>query len=400
MTLTITSGGNGTRTFAFSLWSANNGVSGGGSVIEFDDNTGNGTGTRDSGVLLKQDTSAFSTAQILGNYAFGLLGADSQTNRFALAGEFYADGTGNLTNGLLDSDDSSSGVASSVAWTGTYSVASNGRGTATITTAQSSTNYACYVVSTTQLLMIETDSVGGGNPLVGGSILQQAGNGQFGNSSLNGTSAFQATALQASNGGPLAQTQVGLFVTDGSGDSSLSSDLNTGGQLTSPASQCTQLDPCTYSVATDGRVTLSNSGFQNSQPVLYLVSQNEAFIVGTDASVTFGFMEAQSGAPFSNASLLGTYAGGSIAPVVASVSNEVSAAAADGAGNLTFTSDISSVSGLSQNQPSAGTYSVATNGRTLLTEGGNAAAILYLISPTQFFALSTGTDQKVEAFQH
>ena len=400
MTLTITSGGSGSRTFAFALVSSVNGISDNGSIIEFDDNTGNGTGTRDSGVLLKQDSSAFSTAQINGYYAFGLLGADSHANRYAMAGEFQADGNMNLNSGLLDSDDSSSGVSSSVAWSGTYSVASTGRGTATITTTQGTTNYAFYVVSKTQLLMIETDSVAGGNPLVGGSILAQPGNGQFNDGSLNATSVFQTTALQTST---VAQTQIGLYVTNGSGGSSLSSDLNTGGQLTSASSQCTQSDPCTYTVATNGRVTLSNSGFQNSQPVLYLVVPNEAFIIGTDTNVTFGFMEVQSVPQqgyFSNTSLAGTYAGGSIAPAEAIINNEVSAAAADGAGNLTFTTDISSVTGLSQNQPSAGTYSVATNGRTVLTESGNTAGILYLVSGTQFFALSTGTDQKVDVFQH
>jgi hypothetical protein len=401
MILNITSGGGGSRTFAFALTSANNGVSSGGSIIEFDDSTGNGTGTRNSGVLLKQDPSAFSTSQILGYYAFGLLGADSLANRFGMAGEFYADGAGNLTSGLLDSDDSSSGISSSVAWAGTYSVASDGRGTATITTTQSTTNYAFYVVSATQMLMIETDSAG--NPLVGGSILQQADNGQFNDSSLNATSVFQTTALPTSSGTAEAQTQVGLYVTNGSGGSTLSSDLNTGGQLTSPVSQCTQLDPCTYAVASNGRVTLTNSGFQNSQPVLYLVVPNEAFIIGTDAAVTFGFMEAQSVPQqgfFSNASLSGTYAGGSIARVQPSISNEASAAAADGAGNLTFTTDISGVTGLYQNQPFAGTYSVAVNGRTVLTESGNEAAILYLLSGTQFFTLATGADQKIDLSQH
>ena len=91
--------------------------------------------------------------------------------------------------------------------------------------------------------------------------------------------------------------------------------------------------PGSYSVASNGRVTLAESGFQNSQtqqtlqPVLYMVSNNEAFIVGTDAAVSFGFMTAQSG-PFTDASLSGTYAGGSLAPVDANVSNVVSIAIA------------------------------------------------------------------------
>jgi hypothetical protein len=372
MTLNIASGGS--RTFALSVMADGNA-----NIIEFDDSTGGGT--RDSGVLLKQTTSAFSTSQITGSYAFGLLGIDSHKNRFGLAGDFQADGAGHFSNGLLDSDDSSSGPSSSVAFTGTYSVASNGRGLATITTARGTTNYSFYVVNAGELLAVEIDPFPpGGEPLVSGSMLQQTSGSGF-----NATSVFELTAVDAST----AESQVGVFQAV-SGSFSLTSDQNTGGTVTSPVGSGT------YSIA-NGRVTLTGSGFQNSLPVLYMVSDNQAFMIGTDSAVSFGFMTPQSGEPFSDASLSGTYAGGSLAPVDPSVSNVVSIAVA-GSGSVTVTSDISNANGLSQNQASEGVASVAANGRVAVTENGSTVEILYLASPAQYFALVTDATARVDLF--
>jgi len=114
-----------------------------------------------------------------------------------------------------------------------------------------------------------------------------------------------------------------------------------------------------------------------------MVNPNQAFIIGTDSAVSFGFMTPQSG-PFS---LSGTYAGGSLAPVDPAVSNVVSIAIA-GPSNLTVTSYVSNENGLSQNQASEGITSADAHGRVVVTENGNTTEILYLISPTQFFALS------------
>jgi hypothetical protein len=145
---------------------------------------------------------------------------------------------------------------------------------------------------------------------------------------------------------------------------------------------------------------LTGSGFQNSQPVLYMVSTNEAFIIGTDTAVSFGFMTPQSGSPFSAASLSGTYAGGSLAPVDASVSNVVSIAVA-GSNTLNVTQDVSNASGLSQSQ-AVGTTSVtdATTGRVAVTVG-NTTEILYLISTgsgAQYVSMSTDATARVDMF--
>lgn len=385
-TMTLSIPGVGSRVFALSVM-----ANGNAKIIEFDDLTGNGT--RNSGVLLKQDTSAFSTAQINGSYAFGFLGTGAQGGRYGLAGQFQAN-AGLFTSGALDSDDA--GVtAANVAFAGTYSVPTanppTGRGTATISVAgQRTTNYSFYVVSATRLLVMETDNIPGvGSPLVSGSILQQSGS-----LALNGNSVFETTALDTSGSPSTAVSLVGLFTTNGSTTLTVSADENTAGSLT-PISSIG-----TYAVS-NGRATINGSGIATSDPVLYLVSPNEAFLVGTDANVTFGFMTAQSGT-FTTASLTVAYAGGSIAPVSSAGTNEVVALVPDGAGGFTATTDSSTGSGLGQNQASSGGYSVIANGRGVFTVNSINTSIFYMISATapgaEFFSLSTDANATVDMF--
>jgi Putative Ig domain len=372
--------GGGSRAFALSMMAHGNA-----NIIEFDDSTGGGT--RNSGVLLTQDTGAFSKVLSAGSYVFGFLGIDSSKSRFGVAGNFLSDGTGDLTNGLLDSDDAGS-ISSSVVFSGSSTAAgSGGRGTITITTAHGPAIYSFYVVNATELLVVGIDTFApGGNPLVSGSILPLG-------TDFAGTSVFELTALDAS--GPTAESQVGLFVA-ASGNFDLTSDQNTGGALTSPSGSGT------YNIV-NGRATLTGTGFQNSQPVLYLVSPSsqssiQAFIVGTDPAVSFGFLTPQSGAPFSDASLAGTYAGGSLAPVDPSVSNVVSIAVA-GSGNLNVNAETSGDNGLSQSQTAYTTSIDPTTGRVVVMENGNPAGFLYMVSPEEFFALSPDASARVDIFQ-
>lgn len=368
-------------------------------VIEFDGLD------QDSGVLVQQNTGDFSTSAISGTYTFGFLGVDANTprERYALAGEFSA--SSGALSGVLDSDDAIAGPSASVAITGgSYSVLPSGRGTMVITTTTpagvSSTNYAFYVVSSSQLLVIETDQVAGQTfPVVSGTAFLQAAS-----LSLNGMSVFETTAEPTVSGSLVAQAQVGVLTTtgsSGSGTLTLSSDLNTNGTASTAASVCTP-NPCTYTLAANGRAALTNSGFQTSDPVLYLVNSNQAFIVGTDAAVTFGYMTPQSG-PFTSTSLSGTYAGGTVAPVLLSGINQLDVLTANPSASppLTFITDISSTSGLNQNQTSTQTYSgpSATNGRGTMPASGTSTQVFYMVSPTEYWTLFVGTIPAVETFQ-
>jgi hypothetical protein len=71
---------------------------------------------------------SFSNANLSGPYAFFFTG-DTAAGFFAAAGSFQANGSGTLSNGLLDIN-SPTGVLTNVPFSGNYNVSSNGQGTA------------------------------------------------------------------------------------------------------------------------------------------------------------------------------------------------------------------------------------------------------------------------------
>jgi hypothetical protein len=142
----------------------------------------------------------------------------------------------------------------------------------------------------------------------------------------------------------------------------------------------------TYAVAANGRVTLTGP---SGVPVVYLVTRNKGFIVGTDVNVLSGFFENQSGGPFSNTSLSGTYAGGSVTPVDSTVSDEVDEFVVSSVGYFDVTSDSSTGGGLTPQNLIFGAYLVAASGRVSARIGRNTAAVFYIVSPTKFVGFGT-----------
>lgn len=374
---------NGTNTFAAALNSSGSN----GNIIYYDSSNQKATG-----LLRKQDTTAFSTGKIKGNYAFGLVGASGGAGRYAMAGAFSADGSGNLA-GEFDRDIFLTGSANATLSSSNLSVASasSGRGTATITfTGQSTLNFIFYVVSASELLIMENDSVG--NSLLTGQVLQQTGS--FTDASLNGVSVIEIESLSS---GTTPAAAAGLVTTNGSGAvTNWSSDQNLGGTISSMS------QTGTYSTSSDGRVTLSLIG-QSSPPVFYLIGANQAFVVGTNPlTVDFGVVEPQSGSNFTKSSLTGAYQGGSLQPVNANVREEIDAVQADGNGNFSETSDSNGSGGTSTNTLTA-TYAVSSNGRVVVSQSGSQIGIAYLISGSQFVFLpasATDTNPKLTQFQH
>jgi large repetitive protein len=372
-TINLTYGGGitGTNTLAAALNSSGTN----GSIVFYDSSN-----RKASGLLRQQTTSAFSTSKITGNYAFGFVGAGAAGSapRYALAGEFAANGTGTLT-GEFDSDAYLGSVANATLSSGNFTVASSGRGTATITfTGQNTLKFVFYVVSTSELLVMEDDVTG--NPLLAGQVLQQTGT--FTDASLDGTGVIEIQTL--SNGTAVAAT-AGLAMTNGTGSiTAWSTDQNLAGTLSSASITGS------YSTSSTGRVTLILTG-NSTPPVLYLIAAGQAFVVGTnDLSVDFGMIQPQAVSTYNNASLTGAYLGGSLQPADASVNEQVIDLQANGSGSFTGTSEQNGGGGTSTNSISQ-TYSVSSNGRTVVSEGGSQVGIIYLISDTELVFLPAGT---------
>src|ERR1041385_6501254 len=72
----------------------------------------------------------FSISSLNGTYAFTFSGTDSN-GPFAVAGTLVADGSGNISSGTLDVNERPT-PAANASLTGTYTVAADGRGMATL----------------------------------------------------------------------------------------------------------------------------------------------------------------------------------------------------------------------------------------------------------------------------
>ncbi len=339
----------------------------------------NSSNTLGAGVLRKQDPAAFATSQIAGGYAFGQSGADILGTRFALAGRFTADGAGNITAGAFDSNTGGTLIANQ-SFAGTYSVASNGRGTAAINPGSGTLNYSFYVVSGSEVLMVSTDPQSTTVVVSSGAVLKQTGAGAFNNASLNGKAVLAASGTS----GGSTSILLGIITPDGAGSFAFSGDENDGGTLS------TQNPTGTYAVSPNGRVTTNTGG--GGDPVLYLVAANQGFFVGGDTSVETGFFEPQAAGPFSVASSAGKYFFGTTTPQHPNVNDSSGVVTLDSSGNLSGSFDSNGPSG-----PNTGgitdTLTVdATTGRATTTGG----SILYIISPSKAVLMESGADSSVQ----
>src|SRR5215472_17001949 len=150
-----------------------------------------GHGTVGSGTMKKVDTTAFNTAKIIGDYAFGAAGLDQSNNRTAIAGRFTASGSGMLSNGAADENLSGRFTTQNL-FAGTYMVtdAATGRGVMTLPPlvggGLQNLDFAFYVVNGGKLFAMEMDAVSPVTPLLTGAVLQQQTPlGGFSGTSLN-----------------------------------------------------------------------------------------------------------------------------------------------------------------------------------------------------------------------
>jgi hypothetical protein len=384
--ITITSGTSRnttflTQTFTLALESFSGGVANRGRMVEVDNEE-----IWVTGLLARQDPTAFSTAAVTGSYAFGFGGAAYSGWPLTTAGRFTAAG-GTITAGLADVY--GVGLAENGAgtiipeprlpFTGLYDVSSNGRGTA-ILNGLPYYNFSFYVISADELFFIELETCTGfcsDKSEISGTALRQSG-GPYSAGSLNGTSVFNLTSAGSgvSNSGTVA---VGLNSFGGDGTFSETREMNNAGVITT-ASTATG----TYSVDTDGlgRGLINLPGSSQPRP-FYLVSPGKAFVMDL-GSYEAGSFEPQAGGPFGDASFSGNYGAGTLPWDFNWVFNPTSGVlTADGAGNLTGTIDGKGGTGISM----SGNYSVASNGRTTTQigygDGSTSNWVFYPVSPSK-----------------
>jgi len=353
-----------------------------------------GHGTVGSGSIEKVDITAFNTARITGDYAFGAAGLDQSNNRTAIVGRFTASGSGVLSNGAADENLSGRFTTQNL-FAGTYMVTdtATGRGVMNLPPviggALPNLDFVFYVVNSGKLFAMESDVVSPVAPLLTGTVLQQQTPlGGFTSTSLNGNTVMYLTGRTICPGGANAAPNViaGLLSTNGVGIASLTYDQNCGGG----ASSVTGLAG-TYSITSNGRAAFRLGG---AYVAAYLVNSNQAFFIVPDSSVLFGFGDAQAAGSFTNSAVMGRYAGSATSPAALGVTNFSGEFTADGAsptGNIAGTEDIGAPSGPSVGVAVSATYSISptpTNGRGTVAGGIGGNGVLYVVSPSKFVVVS------------
>jgi hypothetical protein len=356
-----------------------------------------GIGEVGSGTMERVDTTAYSTAKILGDYAFGVAGLDGWNARTAIAGRFTANGAGTFSDGVADVNQAGRFTSAAMVPAGTYMVsdATTGRGILTLPgmlgVPPQNLNFAFYIVNSGKLFAMEIDAVTIMTPLLDGVVLQQQGpTGGFSSASLNGGMVIYLTGRAASGCGggtsPAPNVIAGLLTADSLRGINLTYDQNCGGAPTSAAGLFG-----TYSVESNGRAAIrAGTGYV----VAYMVGANEAFVIVPDSTVLSGFGEPQATGALTNSAVMGRYAGSATAPAglgVVIFSGEFAADGASPTGNIAGTEDIGAPSGPSSGVAVNASYSVSsspTNGRGIVTGSIAGSAVVYVVSASKFVVVS------------
>ena len=335
-----------------------------------------------------------------GQYAFLLEGSDPN-GLDTMVGSFTADGAGNITAGEEDLNLSSGVVDAMQSITPAskaYVVGSDHRGCLALTTGGVTFVYHFALGSISSGIagkgrLVEFDTSG----TVTGGVMK-----------LRDTSAFSTAAISGNYAFVVADQLPGQFVAAGAFNanagviSSGAVDTNSQGNIDG-AGATYPTAPLSFTgsdtVDTNGRGTFSfttANGQINS--TCYVISATELYCTSSDVQgsnplypLFAGRILQQSSASFSNSSLNGTsirYLSG-MATSGSGVKVEVGLLQADGSGNFTYTADADD--GGSISSPTAeGTYTVASNGRVIVTISGQTlTSLYYLVNSNEAFDIST-----------
>ncbi|MEG9431155.1 beta strand repeat-containing protein [Terriglobus sp. ADX1] len=396
--------------------------------------------TKGSGTLLAQNTSAYSNG-LTGNYAFGVSGDTPCiptctigliAGPVATVGQFTANG-GTIT-GISDANVASTNYASSTLSGASSAADTNGRIGLTLDSAKLAglaypTHYAVYLVDATHAFLMSTDKHSSYVLQAGTATAQSTTT--FSNASLNGP--FVGYENAAINPGIIGKTldsvlnlssanvirgtgnNNGTCTTTNADSAGLTGLVNTltglGGNnnlLNYVLGTYQSLGNSNCAVASNGRVVfnypapdpslltpiLQLLGLTGNPPaprVVYLTGNNAGYFLETGYA-GLGHLEAQAAGPFTLSNLNGTYTYGTVpASSLATIDGD-GTFTADGAGNLTYTTDtnvgVGNLNILQLGVGGSATYSVtdATGGRYLLNDG----SVVYALSPGRFVVLKGG----------
>lgn len=329
-----------------------------------------------SGEMERRVDVALSNSLLSGDYVYFFDGISS-TGWVALAGHFTADGNGGVSAGVQDSNDSVAGTAIGLPYSGSYSLASNGRGTFTTTSQFGATQFAFYPVSANKAKLISMQLT---LAVLGDAEKQLAPS--FSNSTLVGDYAFFERGYDSVRGWEVV---AGRFSSDGAGViSNGAQDVNDAGAVTLNLAFTGSYGTSNYGRAA-GTLT---SQFGSSLFVLYLVSGHRFKFLSLDQGIAAGGSGEAQETGLTTASLAGTYAylsdgfTGNSPVAIAGFYQP------DGLGNMTDIGDRNLAGSLASALALSGSYNLSSNGRGTATLGNSTGTLhfsLYAGSSGKFF---------------
>lgn len=343
-------------------------------------------GTAASGIFYPQQSTALTLTSLDAPYVFSLSGNDASGTSVNAIGIFVTDGSNTLST--AEQDLNVGGSIANEPLSGSYSIGSNARGTASFTDAAGTRTYSFYIVSPGQLEFIETDSQGN---LSGSAFEQQS---VTASTTLTGSYVFYA----AGSSGSAAFGTAGGFATSTTTADSISagtSDLNVGGI---PASNQTLTGNFTFGANGRGTVTLSAAS-GTSNYVFYAITPISAYLLSSDPGINAsGQLLLQSGG-FSTAVYNGNFTLSLASPVGATPNLAVGVMSLNGLGAIVGFEN-QNTNGTASGQLSvAGVYSItapttttSTRGLMTLTTNGGASTnfAIYPVNAGSIIVLGAG----------
>jgi hypothetical protein len=205
-----------------------------------------------------------------GSSAFTLAGT-SNNSPLVAGGILTTNGNGTVSAGTEDVNTAGT-LNQNVAVSGSYTIASTGRGTLTLNSNQ---NFAIYPTMTGGTLMLDLGAIDTG------SAFAQTG-GPFSNGTLNGSFGLNFTGDNLNEAAEL--DGIAQFSANGNGSLNGALDLNNAGSLSTSAALSGN-----YSIAANGRGTGSfsfpgetNLGLSNLNVIYYVISSSRALFIEAD----------------------------------------------------------------------------------------------------------------------
>jgi len=241
-----------------------------------------------SGVATLQTSASFNATSLGGNSLL-ITNGSSPTGPISTAASFFSANSSQTAGTFSPSgtgvlNQNNSGSVSEADFSGTYTVASSGRGTATLSTGQT---YVFYLIGVNQGVIQETD-----NSIVSDGTLIGLAGGPFSTSALSGGYALQLTGVSAGHGEQDAVGQINLAAGPANGQvESGTVDIDTansaGAQTAfTPTPGVAIPSGTTYTIANDeGPFSVSVAG-TNLQFVAYFLSSSSLFLLRTDMTDT------------------------------------------------------------------------------------------------------------------